>query len=789
MYSYKKNVLSVVAASSLIIFQATAAERIDLEQRMLVNDGFNVQQLLKGQGDDTFEPSAADEQGVRGHLSHKPIRYIQYHQGVEVYGVSIAAQPQNNSFINVSGNYIADIAADISSVDTTFSVDEAVDKALSLSPDKVTKDKVYNIESKLYIWLDDNDEAHLAWLISYVDTTDNPSRPHFFIDANNGSVLQQWEGMTFVDGTGPGGNLRTGRYQYGANGAYPAFEIMGSGNNCRLDSANVVTYDMNHQKSGGSVHSFTCYENTAREVNGSYSALNDAHAFGQATFDMYYDWYQKAPLTQKLKMRVHYDRNYENAFWDGQQMTFGDGYTTFHPLVGLGVVAHEVSHGFTQQNSNLRYEGQSGGLNESFSDIAAAAASYYLTGTFSWQIGDKIKKGSGAMRYMDYPTRDGRSIDNAKNYTSGMDVHHSSGVFNKAFYLLSTTANWDIRKAFDVYVLANQTYWNANETFASAGRGVYKAAKVLGYCVDDVVASLNGVGVDNSGAKDGSGCGPVGNVKPTADFGYQAAQLTVTYTDSSSDDKAVVSYQWNFGDGLTSAEINPVHTYATEGTYAVSLTVKDAEGLSDTKTVNITVSEDGSTGCDGVAAWQASASYATGDIVSYQNYRYEATWWSTGAQPDLFSNVWKNLGKCSGGGNQAPVASFSFTTNELSVSFVDSSTDDKAVVSHSWNFGDGSNSSQANPNHTYADEGNYTVQLTVSDAEGKTNAASQTITVSKGDTGSCTSKPWSANTVYLQGDKVSQNNKEYQANWWTQNESPADNSGQWQVWSFVANCP
>ena len=71
-----------------------------------------------------------------------------------------------------------------------------------------------------------------------------------------------------------------------------------------------------------------------------------------------------------LTMRVHYKKNYENAFWDGRQMTFGDGATRFHPLVCLDVTAHEVSHGFTQQNSNLRYKYQSGGMNEAFSDMS-----------------------------------------------------------------------------------------------------------------------------------------------------------------------------------------------------------------------------------------------------------------------------------------------------------------------------------------------------------------------------------------------------------------------------------
>jgi len=791
MLLYKKKTIGLAILSSIISVQAYSADRVDLGQPgYLQKYNIDIQSLLSNSGDPYTTYTVPQRRPIK--KPKKPIKHVQEFLGVEVYDVSVVATINtDNNYYDISGQHIANIQTDLSSVAPTISVKEALAKALQQAPETIQQSNIYNIESKLYIWLDKNNTAHLAWFISYVDTTSNPSRPHLFIDAHTGVVLDSWEGMTFADGTGPGGNERTGRYQFGSSGKFPAFQVTGSGSSCRLDSTNVITYDMNHQTSGGSVHTFPCYENTARQVNGSYSALNDAHAFGQVTFSMFKDWYNQAPLTQKLKMRVHYDRDYENAFWDGQQMTFGDGKNTFHPLVGLGVVAHEVSHGFTQQNSNLRYENQSGGLNESFSDISAAAASYYLEGRFSWQIGDKIKKNSGAMRYMDSPTRDGRSIDHTRNYTNGMNVHFSSGVFNKAFYLLSTTADWNIHKAFDIYVSANQTYWTANETFNGAGQGVYKAAKALGYCVDDVLASLEAVGVTNSGSKDGSGCGPTGNTGPTANFTVSTNELTASFSDASTDDKGVVSYAWNFGDGANSSSQNPTHSYTADGSYTVNLTVSDAEGESDVKSTSVTVSKDGgNTGCDGVTAWSVSTSYVLGDEVSYNNYKYEAIWWSTGAKPDVFSNVWSKKAECSGGGgvNQAPTAQFSHSANELVVSFTDSSTDDNAVSSHSWSFGDGSSSNTANPMHTYANDGSYSVQLTVADAEGLTDSSVTVLTVAKGGGSTCSAPAWSANDVYTNGDKVSQDGKEYQANWWTQDESPSSNSGQWQVWTLVADC-
>ncbi len=94
-------------------------------------------------------------------------------------------------------------------------------------------------------------------------------------------------------------------------------------------------------------------------------------------------------------------------------------------------------------------------MNEAFSDMAGEAAAWYMRGTGTFLVGDDIKKGSGAMRYMNNPEQDGISIGHASKYTSSMDVHHTSGVFNKAFYLLATKSGWTVRKAFEVMVICS----------------------------------------------------------------------------------------------------------------------------------------------------------------------------------------------------------------------------------------------------------------------------------------------------------------------------------------------
>jgi pseudolysin/vibriolysin len=105
------------------------------------------------------------------------------------------------------------------------------------------------------------------------------------------------------------------------------------------------------------------------------------------------------------------------------------------------------------------------------------------------------------------PPQDGGSIDNAADYNSGLDVHYSSGVYNKSFCLLAKTSGWDVKKAFQVYALANKSYWTATSTFNSGACGVESAATDLGYNANDVIAAFNGVGVACPGTGGGDGGG------------------------------------------------------------------------------------------------------------------------------------------------------------------------------------------------------------------------------------------------------------------------------------------
>ncbi len=434
-----------------------------------------------------------NSQGVRNH------RYQQTFRGLPIFGEHVVVNEDTSGNIStLFGRKVEGLAREIPAGKPRLSSKNAlaIGKSAGLG-NRVGFMRTAAEKSQLMIHIDDSGAARKAYVVSYFADTRNggaPTRPTVVVDADTGRILKQWDNLQHaLIGTGPGGNAKTGQYEYGTNFGF--MDVTQSGTTCTKNNANVKTVNLNHGTSGTTAFSYTCPRNTVKIINGAYSPLNDAHYFGKVIFNMYQAYMGQAPLTFQLTMRVHYSNSYENAFWDGSAMTFGDGATTFYPLVSLDVASHEVSHGYTEQNSGLIYSGQSGGINEAYSDIAGEAAEYYMRGTNDFLVGAQIFKGTGALRYMANPPQDGASIGHASNYVPGMDVHYSSGVYNKAFYTLATKPGWNTQKAFQVFARANDLYWTASTDFNQGACGVRTAAQDYGYTVGDVAAAFTAVGV------------------------------------------------------------------------------------------------------------------------------------------------------------------------------------------------------------------------------------------------------------------------------------------------------
>lgn len=370
------------------------------------------------------------------------------------------------------------------------------------------------------IYIDEDNQAHWANLVFMMMKAHDkrPQKLALIVDAVSFKEYESWDTIktfTKVNGLGFGGNGRVGKIQYDSERKILPLVRDEHRGECLMQNAFVTVQDMHSKYSGVSpISSFHCEQKSESywtgvnqdgydEVNESYSPTNDALYIGTRIHEMFSEWYHLDALggsedsPKTLIMRVHYGQGYENAFWDGRQMSFGDGGKSMYSLVVASVSAHEIAHGFTEHHSNLVYTGQSGAMNESFSDMAAQAFEYYLYGKNSWMIASDAMKGSvKALRYMKDPALDGRSINHAKDYYKGLDVHYASGVYNRFFYVLTHVNGWNTKKAFDIMLKANVDYWVPTSNYEDGACGVLWAAEDLAYPVSDVQAAFKTVGIE-----------------------------------------------------------------------------------------------------------------------------------------------------------------------------------------------------------------------------------------------------------------------------------------------------
>ena len=193
------------------------------------------------------------------------------------------------------------------------------------------------------------------------------------------------------------------------------------------------------------------------------SAVDEAYDGLKATFDFYAEVLHRNSIDDEglhLDATVHYDVDYDNAFWNGVQMVFGDGDGTLFNrfTICLDVIAHELTHGVTADEVNLTYLGQSGALNESVSDVFGSLVKQYsasprqTVATADWLIGQGLFKNTkNALRSMKKPgTAYSDPIlgqdpqpDHMSRYVSTSEdnggVHINSGIPNRAFYEVAAT--------------------------------------------------------------------------------------------------------------------------------------------------------------------------------------------------------------------------------------------------------------------------------------------------------------------------------------------------------------
>ncbi len=238
-------------------------------------------------------------------------------------------------------------------------------------------------------------------------------------------------------------------------------------------------------------------------------SANEAYDGLGATFDFYYDVFQRNSIDNaglRMNATIHYGSKYDNAFWNGQEMIFGDGdgviFNRF--TASVDVIGHELTHGVTGSEANLNYQGQPGALNESISDVFGSLVKQFKGQTKAqdadWLIGaGLLAKGINgvALRSMKAP---GTAFDdktlgkddqpaNMKGYVhTAQDnggVHTNSGIPNHAFYLVAVALGgfaWEkagriwyetltdarLKKTANFSTFANLTIMNASRLYGSS---------------------------------------------------------------------------------------------------------------------------------------------------------------------------------------------------------------------------------------------------------------------------------------------------------------------------------
>ncbi len=235
-------------------------------------------------------------------------------------------------------------------------------------------------------------------------------------------------------------------------------------------------------------------------------AVDEAYDGLGATFELFAEEYGRNSIDNRgmrLEATVHYDRNYDNAFWDGRRMVFGDGDIFNRFTAAVDVIGHELTHGVTERTAGLIYWAQSGALNEHVSDVFGSIVKQRQHGHAAddadWLIGAELLEGTDidgvALRSMKDPgtayddaligkdPQPGHMDDYVHTFSDNGGVHINSGIPNRAFFLAATSIGgfaWDEAGLVWYETLTGPFMRRIMQFRAFAWLTVYTAAQLFG---------------------------------------------------------------------------------------------------------------------------------------------------------------------------------------------------------------------------------------------------------------------------------------------------------------------
>ncbi len=493
-------------------------------------------------------------QSVQDELGYYHIKFQQTHNNVPVYGSELWVHINTNESI-VNGKYM-----EISNLSTQakFSDKQAIETAKTTIHCEMGNHELTESQKKIL-----NYEQPIAQLIIYlVDGIptlcyDIESRPNFIerwrtiVNANTNQIVESYNHTCHIDGPKVGsgtdlnGTSRTvNSYQIGStyylidasksmyNSSNSSLPDNPAGAIWTLDAGNTPAEDFNHV--------------TSSTQNFSNSKGVSAHYNAGFAFDYYKTTFNRNSINGKggniisvINVSADNGLGFDNAYWNGQFMAYGNGLTTFKPLAGaLDVAGHEMTHGVVENSAGLEYKGQSGAINESMADIFGC-----MMDRNDWLLGEDIMKpgfnSNNALRNLQDPHNGGTRLgDNgyqpkkmSEYYTGSQDnygVHINSGIPNHAFYLFATNIGKD--KAEQVFYRALTLYLTKTSQFKDLRLAVVQAATDLYGTTEAQAAAtaFDAVGIYGPPVS-GGGSGTIGN--NVADLPVNPGQSHILYYD------------------------------------------------------------------------------------------------------------------------------------------------------------------------------------------------------------------------------------------------------------------
>ncbi len=403
--------------------------------------------------------------------------------------------------------------------------------------------------------------AVLAYHVRLFVDEPMPANWEVFVDAHTGEVVDRYN------------SIHTGDASASAVAPMPMADTNGTGTSLFGGTLNIPTFLSGsnyylYNTTRGPSYIRTMTANNGTSLPGSYvtnpdnnftaqtqKAAVDAHYGAISTFDYYKNTFNRSSYDNNnatITSTVHYSSNYNNAFWNGSQMVYGDGDgSQFIALVALDIAAHELTHAVTERTAGLIYQNESGALNESVSDIFAMMVDRddYLIGENSYTPGIS----GDALRYMDNPPAGNQPDYYPNRYTGSADnggVHTNSGISNKAAYLMVaggtahgvTVASIGRAKTEQIWYRALTTYFTQSTNFAAARSGTLQAtADLYGSSGSEYAAVQNAWAAVGVGSPAGGGGGSNDTYEPNDSFAQAYGPLTSgtvysSFIASSSDD-------------------------------------------------------------------------------------------------------------------------------------------------------------------------------------------------------------------------------------------------------------